>query len=725
MSCEPTRGSARQLRRKGVVAVTDPDDFFGQLDEAEVVTDDQTDSVETSVEQTEADALRADADTTANSTTSTGSRRRTVNPRYIARCRFCQSKFKQHRIAARHEGRCDAEPVTQCRYCGEVHTRTDDPEIHLKTCEAYERAEKRLDDEAESDGADSDEETNSGDEHFSRRFIDPQPHEFHAYLKWDCSDLDNPLRSYFGLRSLQGEHDFEEYGPLETTTEINGQEWNVDFGFKRCGIAPRNVENFQLEEVREYKVYVYPKGYDSYVDAKSEARKRVYFRISPRWPDIETKEGYSAMSNPYDLEGYDVEVEGSYWDFEQYPTVLRQSLDALATRQGFRFNSPTPIYPSDFDEDRIHKSSNIVDAELYVRVLNGETGKVIAYDGTLHEISLLLAGDREGYAKSVRDDRECPGHYHTATIDSRRAGELVGGHELAKEFKHYHMRNPDAVEGTPLENPKIGVSFQNSIHDDTLYWNDLDTLVTELDEALLNVLNWSSIPTRPDGQMFVDDDYFEVTGSRRWRKLLPDRLPRIEDKQDDQIFATAARMNETDTELVETLLTDGGETSPKQLAQSIDVHIDTVYRALKRLSPLVDHTYGEVQLGSKYIAQELTGYIDSVSNSIKSGLENALDGLTRAEAHAGDDDPWSRWLDRYGGEISRTEGADPDDLDIGFRADTLTEARRLLRSGASQWSKVTGEDLRQFAFEFAPKITLVDGRVYEPRHFADALGTPG
>jgi hypothetical protein len=33
-----------------VVAVTDPDDAFGQLDEAEPVTDDRSDSVETSVE---------------------------------------------------------------------------------------------------------------------------------------------------------------------------------------------------------------------------------------------------------------------------------------------------------------------------------------------------------------------------------------------------------------------------------------------------------------------------------------------------------------------------------------------------------------------------------------------------------------------------------------------------------------------------------------------------
>jgi hypothetical protein len=707
-----------------VVAVTGPDDFFGQLDDAEPVTDDQTDSIQSSVEQTEADNQQSGSRIKTGGVDSGSNPHRRADPRYVARCRHCRCKFKQHRIAVAHEGRCDAEPVSQCRYCRETHVAGDAPDHHLKTCEAYKSAVKGQANEEQTQAAENHERA-EGDGELSRRFIDPQPHEFHAYLKWDCADLDNPLRSYFGLRSLQGEHDFEEHGRLKTTAEITGEEWAVEFGFKSSGLAPRDDPSFRLDEVREYLIYVYPKGYDTWGDAKSEARKRAYFRLSPRWPDIETKEGNRSMSNPCDLEGYDVEVEGANWTFDAYPDVLQSALGSLAERQGFRFDSPTPIHPEDFENDRIHSSSNIVDGELYVRVAKGETSEVIAYDGTLHRISLLLAGDREGYTKSVRDDRECPGHYHTATIDSRRAGELIGGHELAKEFKHYYMRNPDAVEGTVLENPKIGVSFQNSIHDDTLYWDDLDAMVTELDEALLNVLEWSGIPSRPDGQMYVADDYFQVTGSSRWRKLLPDRLPRIESKQDDQVFATATQMNATDTELVDTLLTDGGETSPKELAESIGVHLDTVYRALKRLSPLVDHTYGEVQLGSKYIAQELTGYIDSVSNSIQSGLENALDGLTRAETYGEGDDPWSRWLDRYGGKISRTEGSDPDCLDVGFRPESLDEARRLLRSGATQWAKVTGEELRRFGFEFSPKVTLVDGTVYEPNHFADALGTPG
>ncbi|WP_162562533.1 DUF7845 domain-containing protein [Salinigranum rubrum] len=698
--------------------MTDVDDFFEQLDSATAVTTNSDDSVESTVEQPDADADRQDSGTDGLNVEASP---RTVTvssaSRYAARCRFCRRRFETTRDALAHEGMCESEPVAHCLYCKHPHVRRADPTQHFNGCEEYEAAQRAA--------GECDEDPDLEEEPITRQFIIPQPHEFHAYLKWDCSHLANPLRSYFGLRSLQGEHDFEEHGRLRAATEIDGKEWAVEFGFKGSGIAPRDDPGFRLDEVREYLVYVYPKSYSSWSDAASEGRKRAYFRISPRWPDIETVEGSRSMSNPCNIEGYDVEMEGSNWEFEQYPHVLQAALASLAERQGFRFNSPTPIHPEDFAPGDTHPSSNIVDAELYVRVAKGTTGRVIAFDGVLHRVSLLLSGDREGYAKTVRDDRECPGYYHTATIDSMRAHELIGGHSLAKEFKHYHVRNPDAVAGTALENPKIGVSFQNSIHDDTLYWDDRDQLVRELDEALLNVLEWSDIPTRPDSQYFVADDYFEVTGSGRWRKILRYRLPRIEQKQDDLLFCAASRMNSTDAALVDSLLTDGGATSPKKLARTIGVHLDTVYASIKRLSPLVEHTYGDVQLASKYIAQEVTGYIDSVKESINKGLEGALDALFRAETHGKREDPWTRWLDQYGGNVRRVEGADPDRLEVGFTPSTLDEAKRLLRSGAQRWAEVTGEPLRRFGFEFAPVVKLVDGTRYAPERFADALGKPG
>ena len=298
----------------------------------------------------------------------------------MAQRRFCRRKFERTGTVVAHEGRCNAEPVSQCRYCTDTHSPTETPKAHLKSCDAYGRAAQRQaeDDHAEPDTTNDISDENN-EEHFSRRFIEPQPHGFYAYLKWNCADLDNlSPRSYFGLRSLQEEHDFEEYGRLRTTTSIDGDEWAIEFGFKSCRLAPRNAENFQLDEVREYLVYVYPSAYSSWGDAKSAARERAYFRISPRWPDIETKEGVRSMSNLCDIRGSNVEVEGSNWAFEQYPEVSRQALAALADRQGFRFNSPTPIRTADFEDERSHGSSNIVDGEQYVRVAKGKTGRVFA-----------------------------------------------------------------------------------------------------------------------------------------------------------------------------------------------------------------------------------------------------------------------------------------------------------------------------------------------------------
>lgn len=266
-------------------------DEFSRVDAAEPVTDDEADSVQSSIEQSEADRLRSSAETSG----ATSTHGQTSKPRYAARCRFCRQKFKDTWAAAVHEEACTAEPVAQCRYCNEEHTRGEDPEQHLQSCQPYHSAVQRLAEE-EPDEDEEDDPDPGDEEHFLRLFVDPQPHEFHAYLKWDCADLENPLRSYFGLRSLQGEHDFEDHGRLRTAIELDGTEWTVGYNFKDSGIAPRDAHDFRLEEVREYLIYVYPSAYSSWDDAKSEARKRAYFRISPRWPGIESKGEYGTMS---------------------------------------------------------------------------------------------------------------------------------------------------------------------------------------------------------------------------------------------------------------------------------------------------------------------------------------------------------------------------------------------------------------------------------------------
>lgn len=114
------------------------------------------------------------------------------------------------------------------------------------------------------------------------------------------------------------------------------------------------------------------------------------------------------------------------------------------------------------------------------------------------------------------------------------------------------------------------------------------------------MLRWSNLSVTPDHQVFVADDYFSVEGSRRFRKLLEDPLSRIDQQQDEEVrrFAVAGNLTETDVNLVDQLLTDGGHLSPADLAERIDVHISTCYKSLKRLGSIVRYDYGSVELAS-------------------------------------------------------------------------------------------------------------------------------
>ncbi|MBP1985934.1 DUF7845 domain-containing protein [Halolamina salifodinae] len=689
-------------------------DEFDLFEDAEPVTTDGEDSIDSQVWDHEAKGERYSADsdgvdagdrvTKSELEEQREQRHQNWESNYVAGCRHCRVYFETREAAEQHEGSCPQEPRATCRYCQEDLERRDDVDDHYYQCDEFRNVRKQQQAAANRNNSDA------GRDFFDlRAFIDPQPHEFAAYLKFDTG-----LASYFGLNSLQKEHDFERLGAFrETFEDVDGKEWAIEFRFKGSGIAPRDHPDFRLEEVREYQVYVYPTGYEQYEDAKAEDRKRAYFRISPRWPEIETVEDAAPMSNPHDILGYDVEVKGSYFEFGRYPHLLQDALSRLRERQGFRFNSPTLIDPDAFAPEKIHESSNIVDAELYVRVKDGETGKVFAFDGSLHRVSMLLGQERRGYAKSVRDDREKPGHYHTATIGPERAAELLGGHQYAKELKHYHVKNPDAVSGTALENPKIGSSLQHSLQRDTVYWDDLERLDRELDEALLNVLEWSGLPVRADHQIFVDDDYFEVRGRRRFRKLVYDQLPRIRAQQNRGLEAVVGNLNETDVRMLDTLLTDGGEFTMTELAGRIDRALGTVSTAIDRLGALVTHDRATgVELGSKYLAQEIVQRIEGWKDSVNMTTEAAVDRYVDAGTFGDGETAWDRWLDHYVGSLDRSQGR--SEMEIGYEPETRQDAKRLIRQGALKWAEAHGRPVHEFAKEFSPVVRTQKGDKFLP-----------
>jgi hypothetical protein len=391
-------------------------------------------------------------------------------------------------------------------------------------------------------------------------------------------------------------------------------------------------------------------------------------------------------------------------------------MGVLHGQQGTNWSNPTYIPYDDIRPENIHHSSNIVDGELYVRLYEEKTGPLYAIDGPIHRISMLLADERSGYAKSIRDDRECEGYYHVATIDSNRAAELLGGHALGKEFKHYHVNNPSAVAGDDmLEHPKFGVALQNSVTDRTVYWDDLRRLEKELDEALLNVLDWADIPTRPDGQYYVKDNVFEVAGERRFRQLATNQLPSIQHEQHNDVMRVVNNLAPTDAETLDKLLADGGQISPASLAEDLGRHIDTIYRALDRLGDIVIHEYGDVRLRSKNIAQEVLKYVQGAKESFEVSMSEAADKLIQAERVAEGDSAFARWRETYGVEIETTDDGERDELSMKYEPSSKHEVREILRAGARYWSQLVDKPPRRFALEVQPSVRLADGSRFAPQ----------
>lgn len=225
----------------------------------------------------------------------------------------------------------------------------------------------------------------------------------------------------------------------------------------------------------------------------------------------------------------------------------------------------------------------------------------------LARISNLLANDREGYRKHVADDTETSGYSHTATVGPKRASELVDQHHLPEEFKHY--------------------------------------LARELDEALLNLLQWEGYPITDDELdeddrdggdppggygPFVEDEYFEANTSRRQRRLLDDPTPELQSKQESLIARHVVDgFEDSDEDLLATLVADGGEVSPDDIADEHGWHIETVYRAVQRLEDLVEHHYGELSLRSHHIAQQVYEHVQAAQASATDAMETLARSLER------------------------------------------------------------------------------------------------
>lgn len=534
----------------------------------------------------------------------------------------------------------------------------------------------------------------------SRPLLATAPHELDAHLIYgNAPGRDgHGLAPYFAFLSLIREHG----GSVRYSLEFQGHDVSGHLYYQESGI----------EEIRHPSAdglgrIIEPRISWSVDDESDVAERSGGFHIAPRASDMRKSDG-SRIDVPEDLLGVDVRAQGSNLEPALYPDLFR----AIAVELG--------VSGRYFEE--LHPYSNVSDLARYVRVERGASGPVHAVDGVISRMANLLANDREGYRKHVADDTEAPGFYHSATVGSKRAAELVEGHRFAKELKHYLPRHPGAFdEDEPLYHPKVEVSFQvRRDADGAVPWADLEQLDRELDEALLNALAWTgfSIEADVDAETvdgpYVADAYFSPEAKFRPRTLTDDPLPSLEARQESYIVKHLVDgLEESDLALVGQLVADGGHHSPADVAEETGFHLSTIYRAMKRVEGLVEHSYGDVALRSPYIAERLVEAVQDAEATLASTIEVGANALAFA-AEDLESSSLVKWLRAHNADL--LDEADGLTIRLGKAPGlSIGDVRAALRKGLLRW-KHAGRDPGRFR-----SATVVYTREGQTNVLAEAL----
>lgn len=524
--------------------------------------------------------------------------------------------------------------------------------------------------------------------------IATSPHEVEGHLKFvpGPRDTHEGLQPYWFLTSLLlGE--FDGYS-RKIETEIDGEEWTVEMNYWQTGIAPREQDSINGDRMYGYVV----RG-----DGPDEMKAA--YQIEPRWDGMKHYEDGEPLSIPWepDSTGVDADIHSANVEPDRLPQLLRDFVAALAGDVGKRWNS-------DYFADP-HESSNLYSYERYVRLDREVAEKLVRQTGAFWRIHHLLAEEEGAKWSFDGDNEDVIGKMHKLKLKPVSAGQLVSHHSLGKQLKHYHMKHVDAQEGA-TRHPKFGVLVNKSLNDgDAISWGDRQDARREIEETIVNVLDWSGVPTRPDagedddgddgnggnGGVFVEDDHFVPRESETKIARIDDPTPELEAEQQSLLLRTMREIGEGPTELVEKLATDGG-TRYDDAAADLGVGTSTIYRWLSDLGDLVNNERGRLDLASEKLRQEVAAIAEQAENSVASAASRVCK-LVNMDRD-GDETALQRWMNQYAVEI---DGATDDEAGE-VRIDTVLSTLRsrsepmlseVLDEGRTAWKRA-GFDVADF-----------------------------
>jgi len=513
--------------------------------------------------------------------------------------------------------------------------------------------------------------------------VETAPHEYTANLIYDEHGLDPYFAADAQIKAGNGKQ--------EATFEAHNETWEATLYYQNSGIQPPtgghtpNGTKWRLEQTREYRLQVTAND--------SVGKRRFNAHISPRWTGMKVQKrngDITKLSIPDTLtEGINIRISGANIPFDAYPDLLQAAANAVDINPHY-FNDPHPY-------------SNIVDAAKYVRLHTDRSGPLHARDGPIAQLAHLLEHDRTGYRKLIQNDQDdhgndLPGYYHTVTLAPYRVTAAFPDHTFPREIKHYYTREAHKFPKTnPLRHPKLEIAYQTSRWDEKLSpLNDIDELNRQLDQTIYSTLAEAGLQIHPGtNDPFIPDEYFTANPVDQPRDWIYDlELTQIKHDQESVVLKYLADgFSPVEWESLTTLVTDGGELSPRDLAVANDRHEGSVRRALRRMEHLLDREYGTVRLRSPFIA-------DLIHKKLTIARENARDAIaaTAKIAHTAEREldehtsAFIAWAAAVGADIDNTR-----DARMTLRMNLLDTARELehqIQQGYQLWTSAGRDPAR-------------------------------
>ena len=456
------------------------------------------------------------------------------------------------------------------------------------------------------------------------------PHELEGNLIY----CDHGLGSYWALTTLLTcGHD----GHGKVDVEINGEVWTVSLSYQMGGVAPRPDDRVDGDRLYELRIGAYGRG-----------QRKANYLIQPRFEDMRHYETGETISTPFDhideSEGVNVRFSGSNLEPNDYTKLLPQFVQALASKANIGVNKR-------YLATRVHKMSNITTYERYIRINRRWSSKLVGRTGSIHRLIQLYAEEVGSEFELKVNNNETVGYNTRAVLSKQDAQQLIPRHRYGKQIKHYHPKHVRTNgNGDSLYHPKVGVLLKKSLNSQSFAWNDRKRLRREIDETLINVLYWGDVPVRPDSTTFISDDHFEVSASDREVSLFSDPTPEMKASQEALLVTTLRDLTDSDMQVLDSLVTDGSQQHPQELANNTGLSISTIYRALQRLKGIIQNNAATVSFISQKVAQEISGVVERMEHQIGNAAD-CVANLLNIEIRSGASSAWDKFCNRHAAKI--------------------------------------------------------------------------